>query len=195
MIHKAIIFDFFGVINTDTGTVWVGTVWVKKNIPSEEIQLKLRAMFPQVDIGALPESEFFDTASKIVHRTPEQVRSEWFELSSLNPDVLALITKLKEKYKIALCTNAPSALVRDILEMMGISNLFDELFISSELKMIKPSPEIFHHVLNTLGVEAHEAIFIDDSYSNVQGAKEVGIEALQFTDARELERKLNLLTV
>jgi putative hydrolase of the HAD superfamily len=185
---KAIIFDFFGVINSDTGMVWL-----RKNIPDEQASENLRAMFSKVDIGETPELEFFQIAAHKVGRSPSDVRNEWFELSHINPDVISLIAELRKEYKIALCTNAPSALVRDILQKTGIDNYFDDIFISSELKMIKPHPDIFMHILNKLGLKPEKALFIDDSITNVNGARNIGMQALQFTDATQLKADISTI--
>ena len=62
----------------------------------------------------------------------------------------------------------------------GILDRFDFVVNSSRLGMIKPDPAIYHHTLDRLGVEAHEAIFVDDLPENVVAARELGIHAIQF---------------
>jgi HAD superfamily hydrolase (TIGR01509 family) len=188
MSYKAIIWDFFGVINTDTGTLWV-----KNNVPNVDTQLLLRGMFPRVDVGEIHESEFFEIASKIVGRPSDAVRNEWFELSAVNASVVNIITELKPRLKMVLCTNAPHELVTDILVHLGIYHLFDHIFISSDLKLIKPSPEIFNHVLKEAGIVSEEAIFVDDSARNVEGAERIGIKSLLYKDAEQLGEDLHAL--
>lgn len=55
---------------------------------------------------------------------------------------------------------------------------FDRLFLSQQLGMIKPDPEIFAHVLAELGTEPGAVVFLDDNEINVQAAREAGIVAV-----------------
>ena len=57
--------------------------------------------------------------------------------------------------------------------------------------MVKPSAEIFRHLLQTYGLRAEDCVFIDDSPINVAGARAVGIEAILFDgDAQALRAQL-----
>jgi putative hydrolase of the HAD superfamily len=63
---------------------------------------------------------------------------------------------------------------------------FDQRTFSCELRISKPSPEIYEHCLRGLGVAAKDALFLDDRLSNVQGAEAVGMYGLLFTSASDL---------
>ena len=52
---------------------------------------------------------------------------------------------------------------------------------SSELGVTKPSTAYFEAALHRAGVQASEALFVDDSLTNVQAAIEVGMLAHHFT--------------
>ena len=65
--------------------------------------------------------------------------------------------------------------LRPVLRDLGVSDLFEELFISSEIGFEKPSPEIFKKVEFELGTTAKEMLHVGDSYSrDVQGALSAG---------------------
>jgi glucose-1-phosphatase len=55
--------------------------------------------------------------------------------------------------------------------------MFDAHFPSFELKMAKPDPAIFEHVVAQLGVPARSALFVDDNEINVVAARAVGLNA------------------
>jgi putative hydrolase of the HAD superfamily len=42
--------------------------------------------------------------------------------------------------------------------------------------MRKPDHEIYHHVLQENGLDPGDTLFLDDNLSNLQGAREVGIQ-------------------
>lgn len=55
------------------------------------------------------------------------------------------------------------------------------IFISADLQMTKPDPQIYHHVAESCGVDPSECLFIDDQEINVVGAREAGMHAIRFT--------------
>lgn len=54
------------------------------------------------------------------------------------------------------------------------------LFLSYQIGVRKPHPDIYRHALDTLGVPGEECFFIDDLPENVETARAVGINAHQF---------------
>jgi len=67
--------------------------------------------------------------------------------------------------------------------------------VSGDLKMGKPEPEIFRHLLGVIGKPAETCAFIDDSPTNIAAAKKLGINAVLFKNdgsATEELRRLGL---
>ncbi len=56
-----------------------------------------------------------------------------------------------------------------------MEDYFDRIFISYEMRMLKPSEEIFRAVLEQAGIRAAESLFIDDSERNVAAAARLGM--------------------
>lgn len=54
--------------------------------------------------------------------------------------------------------------------------------VSGRLGMVKPDPEIYLHLLNTCGLDPESCLFVDDVARNVEGARHVGLRAIQFTE-------------
>jgi 2-haloacid dehalogenase len=70
---------------------------------------------------------------------------------------------------------------------------FRGIVISGALGMAKPEPAIYHHLLETHGLDAAETLFIDDAPANVAAAEALGIRAIRFTDAEALRADLRTL--
>jgi putative hydrolase of the HAD superfamily len=71
---------------------------------------------------------------------------------------------------------------------------FEGVVVSSDVKMIKPNPEIYHYILNTYGLNPEECLFIDDVKANVEAAKNVGIQGFVFkNNYKELKELLGML--
>lgn len=71
-----------------------------------------------------------------------------------------------------------------------LGDLFEQVFVSGELGTIKPSAEIFEHVMAELGVTPAETVFIDNKEANVRGAEALGIAGHVFTSANDLRAYL-----
>ncbi|AIW13856.1 HAD family phosphatase [Vibrio tubiashii] len=71
--------------------------------------------------------------------------------------------------------------------------LFDAATVSADLGLLKPQPEIYHSLLNNNQLIAEQCVFLDDMPHNVEGAKNVGMHAIQFLSAEQAEDELKAL--
>jgi 2-haloacid dehalogenase len=72
---------------------------------------------------------------------------------------------------------------------------FRHITVSGELKLVKPDPAIYRHVLAAAGKKAEECVFIDDSPKNVAAARELGFHAIHFTGPAPLAAELGRLGI
>ena len=101
--------------------------------------------------------------------------------NSFYDETMEIINELKNKgYKVGLLSNLRLMDYKRYEEQIKKIN-FDYLFLSYELKSIKPSSDIYLQVINALNCEADNIIFFDDNQKNVNGAKQLGINAYQVT--------------
>ncbi len=69
-------------------------------------------------------------------------------------------------------------------------NLFRDIVVSGDEKLVKPDPAIYELCLKRNNLPAAECLFIDDSEKNVRGAEVVGIRAHHFTTPEKLKAAL-----
>ncbi len=74
-------------------------------------------------------------------------------------------------------------------------DLFEHIVISGEYGCIKPQGCFYRVALDCYGVPAENLVFVDDNPRNVEGAADVGLAALLFTDAGKLRDDLIALGV
>lgn len=67
---------------------------------------------------------------------------------------------------------------------------FDGVVVSGEVKMMKPEPEIFRHLLTKFGLQAPDCLFIDDMPYNTAAAANLGFQIVTFTGAAALRQDL-----
>lgn len=187
-MYKVILFDFFGVIRTDAYRAWLS----RHDYPYEGA---FREASRQMDVGLIDGKEFLQQLSDITGQAPEDIYRDMEDGVSVDIAVISLIKELKQSHQIGLLSNASGAFLREELNKIGITDLFDQIFASSELGFAKPSPEIFHHALSHFTTIPDATIFIDDSLANVAAADELGITSLLFTDSKTLHKQLSGLGV
>lgn len=133
--------------------------------------------------GQISEEEYWnDVARQLGIQDKERLqefRKDYFNGDRLDNSLIRLIKRLKSKFKIALLSNDILSL-SDKLRENELTSVFDIIVISAEEFKMKPDPEIYETILKKLEVEAHEAIFIDDSEDNIVGALDKGIQAVLF---------------
>ncbi len=62
---------------------------------------------------------------------------------------------------------------------------------SCELRLAKPDPAIYHHVLDAIQTPAEEVLFLDDRQENVLSAEAVGLRGIIFRNAQQLREELH----
>ncbi|OEH92793.1 HAD family hydrolase [Bacillus solimangrovi] len=85
-----------------------------------------------------------------------------------NMKVIKLISDLSNHYRVGVLTNGSKGWQLDKLEAIGLYNVFpnEYIFISEEVGHEKPSPEIYHHVLNTASLQPEQVLIVGDSIEN-----------------------------
>jgi len=95
--------------------------------------------------------------------------------------------------RVALLSNAGFDF-GDPFRRAPFARYFEKIYVSAELGMIKPDPEIYRYVARDLGIEPSEMVFIDNKKVNVEGAESIGVTGHVFTGVGELRTFLNTLS-
>lgn len=183
---KVIAFDYAGVVIPGPMTQWV-----KNNLQKNDKKWKRYTESARKwDIGELSLDEVYKILSDITGTPATQIWEKFYLRAELNEDVVEIIKKLNKNYRVFLFSNFVSELIKKLLENHKITELFDEIIISSEYKMRKPDPEFFKLLHRTSGVKKEEILFIDDRKDNIGGARIFGIKSILFTNTKKLESDL-----
>ena len=126
---------------------------------------------------------------------PEQLKrlSQWdVEMwAHINPTMVEWLTQMRSSgVKTGLLSNMPVDMIRYVRQQFAWLNDFDHQTFSAEVKLIKPDPAIYRHSLAGLGVQASEALFVDDKAINIEAARAVGMFAIQFRSTVQLRDDL-----
>jgi putative hydrolase of the HAD superfamily len=112
---------------------------------------------------------------------------------TINPGTVEVLDDLKAGgTRLALLSNAGPD-YGSYFRHGPLGDYFEACYVSGELNLLKPHPEIYRHVLADLGITAAEAVFVDNREPNVRGAEKVGITGHVFTDPGSLRAFLTAL--
>lgn len=104
-----------------------------------------------------------------------------------------LVRSLHGTIRMGCLSNTNPAHWQQHLDRWGLVDYFDWTFVSHELGMMKPDPEMFHHVIRTIGTTADRLLFLDDCDEHVQAARRSGMRAEQTRGVREVQDALESL--
>jgi putative hydrolase of the HAD superfamily len=100
---------------------------------------------------------------------------------SINPGTIEVLADLKAGgTRLAMLSNAGPDF-GSYFRHGPLGDFFAACYVSGELNLLKPHPEIYRHVLADQGFSAADAVFIDNRERNVRGAERIGITGHVFT--------------
>jgi putative hydrolase of the HAD superfamily len=97
----------------------------------------------------------------------------------LFPDVLETLETVRSRFELAVVSNFDGRL-RMILEHLGTSKFFSQVFVSSEVGADKPDPEIFRRALELMDLSAAEVLHVgDDPKRDWAAAEAAGLQVFK----------------
>jgi len=100
-----------------------------------------------------------------------------------------LLAGLAARYRLMLLSNTNAIHFEGLRASHPMLRHFHDLVLSYEVKAMKPRPEIFQAAIARAGCRAEECFYTDDVAAFVTAARNLGIDAVQFESAAQLERE------
>lgn len=185
-MKNTVLLDFFGVISSE-----IAPFWFRRHFNDEESDRIKAEIVALGDVGQLTEAETYQKISERTNVPPEQIAREWLELVTINQELVSFVKQIKGKYPVYLLSNAIEPFLTRILEQYALKDLFDKIYISSEMKIAKPAPAFYQYVLADLGLDPANAVMIDDNPANIAGAASCGIDGIVFSSNDAFRREFD----
>lgn len=150
----------------------------------------------RAQLGLVSVEQHWEHVRQVLRITPQELKDFqdvfWSE-DFLDTELVDALRGWHRTCRTALLSNAFSNLRHVVNDILKIGDIFDELIVSSEEHIIKPDARIYQLTLDRLGVSAAQAIFVDDMPHNVDGARAVGIHAIQYTSTPQILSEIDTL--
>jgi epoxide hydrolase-like predicted phosphatase len=190
MLTRAVIFDFGGVLLTTVDET-ARQRWAKRldlDPVAMEAQIFESELMERAMIGEVSVDEMWRGVGEMLGLDAEQsqaLQTDFFQGDRLNEELLAFARSLEPHYKMAILSNAWDNAREVFTDLFGLDEVFETMIISAEVGLAKPDPRIYHLALERIGVQAGEAVFLDDMRENVVAARDVGLRAVLYQDNRQ----------
>jgi putative hydrolase of the HAD superfamily len=188
-----VVFDYGEVISREPTEADRAALVARAGVDAEPFWTAYWAHREPLDQGTLSIADYWDAvASDLgvewdavdVHELWALDHRGWL---SVDPGTLRVLHALPDGgTRMALLSNA-GADFSGWLRSGSFAPLFERVFVSGELGLVKPNADIYEHVIAELGITPAELLFVDNKSENVEGARAVGGDGHVFTDAAGLE--------
>lgn len=150
---------------------------------------KLEAeQLPQLyEKGLISRAEFVSRINQIAgtQLSADEILAAWNAmLLNYKPARIEWIKRLHTTHRLLLLSNTNDShfeyFHNKLIAEYGVTfyQLFDHVYLSHEMGMLKPSHEIFETVIAQQQLNLQRTLFIEDTARNVEGAQEVGLQTL-----------------
>ncbi len=138
--------------------------------------------------GDVSTDEFLNKMMEVLdHKIDKETFCNYYsKIFTVNQNVADLLPGLKKKFSLILLSNTDSIHKEYGWKNYGFLKYFDKLVLSYEAKAVKPEQKIYKTVEDFTKRPSSEHIFIDDIAEYVEGAKNAGWDAIQFTGYEKL---------
>jgi HAD superfamily hydrolase (TIGR01509 family) len=157
---KIVLLDFAGVIS-NTGNITGKLASISKKDDKESYEIYSKA---KINNEYSKDFENYFT------------NENWNEFYKTLTKNRGLDIFLKEnKLPAYVASNHISSTLKKELDLLGLKNKFNGLFVSSDLECAKPDKLFFEKIIKKLNVKPNEIFFVDDQKRNLIAAKEIGL--------------------
>lgn len=187
----------------DIGNVLAGFAWedfYRSFGYSEEIFEKLadatvRSPFwNEMDRGKLSDEELLEGFIKNDSSIEKEIREVFENVEEIIQRfdyAIPWIRELKKKgYHIYVISNFSRKAHVECIKALDFLEEIDGEILSYQVKLIKPSPEIYQLLCSKYNLKAEECVFIDDLPKNVEAARKEGMKGLIFESLDQTKREL-----
>ncbi|MEO9852969.1 MAG: HAD family phosphatase [Reichenbachiella sp.] len=195
---KTIIFDLGGVIidldfNKTPEAFSRLTSWKTEDI----IPLYFEpGLFQDYEKGLISDQELRSGINSLfgTNLTDQQIDEAWCAMLGSVPKArLDFMNQFRKDYKVIVLSNTNAIhvdsfnqTIQRVSDKDSLEAFADEVYFSHELHMRKPDLEIYEEVLKLSGISAEQALFLDDTQANLDGAAQLGIQTLLITQPNHI---------
>lgn len=114
----------------------------------------------------------------------------WWALPAIEEGVEAIRTIKAHGKKLYVLSNYANDAFSYAEEHNDFFRLFDDIFVSSRIHMVKPDQAVYRYVTEQVKAAPERILFIDDNIANIEAALDFGWQGLRFVKEGQLQNFL-----
>ena len=179
---EAIVFDMDGVL-VDSEVYWDksrvdfardrGKTW------TDEFQRLAMGRSTVGWAGVMQEKLALDESiDDIIAEMKARVIAHYEERMPARPGALESVSHMQRYFRVGLASGSPTEIIKAVLSITGLDQLFEVMIYGDEVKRGKPAPDIYLEALKALGVSPAVSLGIEDSANGLRSLKAAGMFAV-----------------
>ena len=112
----------------------------------------------------------------------DSLREIWMNSKIGEMPAVPLLDELQKKYDVWVISNTTEAHIKSLQSQFVFLNSFNGIITSERAGTHKPNPSIFNFALSEANTDVASSLFIDDSHTNTESAKNIGIVSHHYTE-------------
>lgn len=184
---KAVFFDYDGVLTTDKTGSLTTTRHLSKatGIELSIVQAAFGRYNRDLTLGRTTHSQVWhEICGALGQALDIRLLYEAFESTPMNTGMFSLARDLKKTHLAGIITDNKKDRIDHLKRQQDLESIFRPIVVSAEVGVDKKSEQIFLRALELAGINAEEAVFIDNSKDNLVAPMALGIKTVFHDDEK-----------
>lgn len=175
MAIKAVIFDMDGVL-VDSEVYWEKSrIEYARDRNKEWTDDLQRLAMGQSTLGwakVMKETLSLDeSVNNIIAEMKQRVIAHYELRMPTRPGAIESVKHMKEYYRVGLASGSPTEIIKAVLRITELDQIFEVIIYGDDIPRGKPSPDIYLEAMKQLSVTADETVGIEDSSNGIHSLK------------------------
>ncbi len=119
-----------------------------------------------------------ESVDEIIAEMKARVIAQYERRMPARPGALESVSEMRRHFRIGLASGSPTEIIKAVLSITGLDQLFEVMIYGDEIARGKPAPDIYLEALRQLGVSPARSLGIEDSANGLRSLKAAGMFAV-----------------
>jgi glucose-1-phosphatase len=190
---EAVILDLGNVLVFHDNAKLFRTLGERAGLDGPEVELRLSgAPWDAANRGEMTREEIWRTACQALGLSlaAADFNDLWCCHFTVNHAVMPVVESLVGRVALLLLSNSNPIHVEHVRPLVPLLSRFDHVLFSCEVGLAKPDARFYQEALRRAGTAPEQTAFFDDHAPFLKPARELGIQARQFTSVEGFRKDL-----
>lgn len=196
MLIKAVVFDFGGVLAEEGFKAGINEIAKKNSIDPDMLRKKaFDAVYDTGFVtGKIRDNDFWARFRKDtgIEGSDEELTEIVLSRFTLRSFMIETVKRLRKMGVKTYVLSDQTHWIEDLNQKSGFFTLFDKVFNSYRLGATKKESSTFDFVINSIGIDPEDMLFIDDHAAHIRRAQEKFFHTIWYTEKKMFFTAMNI---